>query len=290
MKIASSRLRIPDLEIAYDEAGSGDRAFVLVHGFTGCRDDFAGQLPALAAHGRTLAPDQRGHGDSTNTGVGKTYTFAQLTEDLLGFVDALGLERFDLLGHSMGGMVAQRFTLANPDRVASLVLMDTASAPLGKRMPREIFEKGAAIARAIGMDGLHEIIRNNADKNEQRTEPDRRLERDWGADRYWARVRRGFTSMDVEAFEALGIELGAGEAMTPRLGEIACPTTVLVGAMDTPFLAASRGMHEAIRGSQLVVIPEGGHSPQLEAPAAWLAAIEEHLARARGSRAKAGPS
>jgi len=281
MKIASLRLRIPDLEIAYDEAGSGDRAFVLVHGFTGCRDDFAGQLLALAAHGRTLAPDQRGHGDSTNTADAKSYHLAQLTDDLLGFVDALGLERFDLLGHSMGGMVAQRFTLAHPDRVASLVLMDTASAPLGDRMPRAMFQKGAAIARAIGMDGLHEIIRNNAGKNEQRTEPDRRLERDWGADRYWARVRRGFTSMDVEAFEALGIELGAGEAMTPRLGEIACPTTVLVGAMDTPFVEASRVMHEAIRGSQWVVIPEGGHSPQLEAPAAWLTAIEAHLRWAR---------
>ena len=135
-------------------------------------------------------------------------------------------------------------------------------------MPREIFEKGAAVARAIGMDGLHEIIRNNADKNEQRTAPDRRLEREWGADKYWTRVRRGFTSMDVEAFEALGIELGAGAATTPRLDEIACPTTVLVGAMDTPFLAPSRVMHEAIRGSQLVVIPDGGHSPQLETPVA----------------------
>lgn len=286
----SKRVRVNEIEISYDEAGAGDRAFVLVHGFTGCRDDFAGQLPALAAHGRTLAPDQRGHGDSANTGDAKTYNFAQLTDDLLGFALALGLERFDLLGHSMGGMVAQRFTLANPHRVASLVLMDTASAPLGKGMPREMFQKGAEIARAIGMDGLHEIIRNNADKNEQRTEPDRRLERQWGADRYWARVRRGFTSMDVEAFEALGIELGAGEPMTPRLGEIDCPTTVLVGAMDTPFLAASRTMHEAIRGSQLVVIPDGGHSPQLEAPAAWLAAIEEHIARARGSRAQGGRS
>jgi 2-succinyl-6-hydroxy-2,4-cyclohexadiene-1-carboxylate synthase len=74
--------------------------------------------------------------------------------------------------------------------------------------------------------------------------------------------------------------------LTPRLGEISCPTTVLVGAMDTPFLAASRVMHEAIRGSRLIVIPEGGHSPQLEAPAAWLAAIEAHL---RGARAADAP-
>ena len=284
----SQRVRIDEIELSYDEAGEGERAFVLVHGFTGCRDDFATQLPALAAQGRTIALDQRGHGDATNTGDARSYNLAQLADDLLRFVDALGLARFDLLGHSMGGMVVQRFTLANPDRVASLVLMDTASAPLGGRMPREMFQKGAEIARAIGMDGLHEIIRNNADQNAQRTAPDRRLEQEWGADKYWARVRRGLTSMDVEAFEALGIELGSGEATTPRLAEIACPTTVLVGAEDTPFVAASQVMHAAIRGSRLAVIPDGGHSPQLEAPGAWLAAIEAHLRWARGASTGGG--
>ena len=280
----SLRVCVNDIEMRYDEVGSGGRAFVLVHGFTGCRDDFASQLPALAAQGRTLAPDQRGHGDSTNTGDAKTYNLAQLCKDLRGFADALGLERFDLLGHSMGGMVAQRFTLANPERVASLVLMDTASEPLAEGLPREMLEKGAAIARAIGMQGLHEIIRKGAGQNDRRSAPDRRLEQEWGADRYWARVRRGFTSMDVEAFEALGIELGAGEPTKARLCQISCPTTVLVGAMDTPFLAASRTMHQAIRDSQLVVIPDGGHSPQLEAPAAWLTAIEGHLRWARATQ------
>jgi len=58
---------------------------------------------------------------------------------------------------------------------------------------------------------------------------------------------------------------------------------VLVGAMDTPFLAASHTMHRAIRGSRRVEIPDGGHSPQLEAPAAWLAAIEGHLRWARAT-------
>ena len=52
----------------YAEAGDGGRPFVLVHGFTGSRDDFADVLPALAAEGRTIAPDNRGHGGTTNPG------------------------------------------------------------------------------------------------------------------------------------------------------------------------------------------------------------------------------
>jgi 2-succinyl-6-hydroxy-2,4-cyclohexadiene-1-carboxylate synthase len=276
----TGRAKVNGIELAYEEAGSGDRAFVLVHGFTGCRADFDTQLPALAQLGRTITIDQRGQGESDRADRG-SYHFGQLADDLRGFADALGLDRFDLLGHSMGGMVAQRFALEHPDRLASLVLMDTASAPLGERMPREIFEKGAAIGRAAGMQTLHEIIRNNAGENTLRTGPDRRLEREWGEERYWGRIRKAFTAMDVEAFEALGLQLGAAEPTTPRLGEIRCPTTVLVGAEDKPFVGASKAMHAAIAGSKLVVIADGGHCPQIETPDAWLAAIEAHLEWAR---------
>lgn len=282
MTTHTKRLSLNGIEMVYDEAGAGDRAFVLVHGFTGCRDDFASQLPALSAYGRTIAPDQRGHGESTNTGDSATYHFEQLVDDLRGFVDALGIARFDLLGHSMGGMVALRFVLAHPERVASLVLMDTSPHPLGG-LPREIFEKGAQIARAVGMEKLHEIARTNAAENARRTAADRRLEQEWGEERYWARQRARLMAMDVEAFEALGVALGEQESVTERLGEIGCPTLVLVGETDLPFLEPARTMHARIPGAHLAVIPDGGHSPQIEAPEAWLAAITAHLRHARGT-------
>lgn len=279
--ISSGRAKVNGIELAYEAAGHGDRAFVLVHGFTGCKQDFDTQLPALAKRGLTIALDQRGQGDSERADRA-SYTLAQLADDLRGFADALELERFDLLGHSMGGMVVQRFALANPDRVASLVLMDTAAASLGDRIPRDIFEKGATVARAAGMEKLHEIIRGNAGNNPMRTPADRRLEQTWGEERYWGRVRKAFTSMDVEAFEGLGMQLATVEPTLPRLGEIQCPTTVIVGAEDKPFITASQAMHEAIAGSQLVVIPDAGHCPQIETPDAWIAAIEGHLDWARG--------
>jgi pimeloyl-ACP methyl ester carboxylesterase len=281
MRSDPKRLSVNGIELVYDDVGAGERAFVLVHGFTGCRDDFATQLPALAAHGRTLTPDLRGHGESTNTGDPATYSFAQLVDDLGAFVDALGLERFDLLGHSMGGMLALRYVLAHPARVASLVLMDTAPGPLSEGVSRAIFEKGAQIARATSMQKLHEILRARAVDNPHRTDGDRRLEQEWGAERYWARQRMRFTSMDVEAFEHLGIELAEQHTVTPRLDEIRCPTLVLVGETDLPFLAPSHAMHAAIADSQLAVIPGGGHSPQIETPGPWIDAITAHLVRAR---------
>jgi 2-succinyl-6-hydroxy-2,4-cyclohexadiene-1-carboxylate synthase len=69
--------------------------------------------------------------------------------------------------------------------------------------------------------------------------------------------------------------------VTDRLGEIRCPTLVLVGDGDEPFLEPSRAMHAAIPGSRLTIVAGGGHSPQIEAPEAWLAAITQHLRAAR---------
>lgn len=280
MTIVTKRVSVNGIEMTYDEAGAGERAFVLVHGFTGYRDDFASQLPALAAHGRTLAPDQRGHGDSTNTGDPAGYRFEQLVDDLLAFADATGLGRFDLLGHSMGGMVALRFALTHPDRVASLVLMDTSPHGLNG-LARDLFEKGAALARAVGMEKLWEVMRAQGAANERRTAPDRRLEAEWGTERYWQRHHSRVTRMDPEAFGHLGVALVDQPPLTERLGEIGCPTLVVVGEHDTPFLEPSRLMHERIPGARLAVIPEGGHSPQIEAPDAWLAAVTDHLRAVR---------
>jgi pimeloyl-ACP methyl ester carboxylesterase len=105
------------LELEYEDWGSGERAFVLVHGFTGSRDDWLEHLPALAEEGRTIAIDQRGHGGSTNSSVPSDYTLDQLVADLDCALSTLGIPSCDLLGHSLGGMVALRFALAHPERV-----------------------------------------------------------------------------------------------------------------------------------------------------------------------------
>src|SRR5258705_11834048 len=119
------KIRVRCIEMELEEAGTGDRPFVLVHGFTGSRDDFREHIPELARAGRTIALDQRGHGGTTNTGRAEDYTLDGMVADLAAAFDALGITRADLLGHSLGGMIALRFTLEHPDRVASLVPMDS---------------------------------------------------------------------------------------------------------------------------------------------------------------------
>ena len=274
------RARAGAIELEYEEVGGGDRPFLLVHGFTGSRDDFREHLPALADHGHTLAVDQRGHGGSDNPGDG--YTLAQLTDDLLAFLDSVGLDRCDLLGHSMGGMVALRFALAHPERVASLVLMDTAPGPLD--LPtRKWFEVGGQIAKSQGMEALFALMRKVAEKEATRPEPVLRSMERMGEDVYWSRIEAKILAMDPAAFGALGAVLAEHDDATARLGEIDCPTTIVVGELDLPFRKSSDAMEREIPGARLIVIPDAVHSPQLENPDAWLAAITGHL---EGARAK----
>jgi pimeloyl-ACP methyl ester carboxylesterase len=270
---------INGVEIVYEEHGAGDRPLVLVHGLTGFRDDFREQLPALAGLGRTIVYDHRGHGESANTGDAATYSFAQLIADLEALLDALGIAACDLLGHSMGGMIALRLALDRPQRVASLVLMDTA-ARVPDGMPRAPFAAAGAIARSDGMATLAALLRARAADEPNRPAAERRLEAAWG-EAYWERRWRRLTAMDPEAFAALTLELVDQTPVTARLGELRCATTVIVGEEDVGFLRPSAELAAAIPGAALVRIPDAAHSPQIENPDAWLAAIAAHLRRVR---------
>ncbi|HTO69376.1 MAG TPA: alpha/beta hydrolase [Myxococcota bacterium] len=277
------KLEIRDMEMEVEEAGEGVRTFVLVHGFTGSRDDFREQMAPLAALGRTLALDQRGHGGSTNSGKLEAYAVANLVADLAAAFDALGLERADLLGHSMGGAVALRFALARPERVASLVLMDTSAQPIRLPIDEALRVRIASFAREHGMSALAKRNREMAAANPNLPQAARAAVARMGEDAFWARIERKHEQMDPVAWDALSSELGRLDSLLERLGEIRCPTTVLVGAEDAPFLRPSDEMAKRIPNARRVTIPEAAHSPQLENPPAWLDAVRAHLAWARRS-------
>ncbi len=264
------------VSIAYEDSGGSGPAFVLVHGFTGNRHDFRDHYEALCKIGRTIIYDHRGHGDSTNTGDGSSYNLMQLVADLVAFLDALSVDVCDLLGHSMGGMVALRFVLQHPSRVRSLILMDTA-ARVPDRFVRSVFSAGGEVARTEGMAKLAEVARALAADDPNRPQASLAYEQHIGSAAYWERHRNRMSAMDPEAFAELGAAMCDQEPLTDRLGEIRCPTTILVGNQDAPFIAPARELQAGINNSTLVVIPEAAHSPQLENPEGWFEAVEDHL-------------
>lgn len=279
------RVRVNGVELALEQFGASareaPRPLVLVHGFTGFRQDFAPAIDALLRHApRIVTLDLRGHGESTHTGDEASYTLDVLARDLAAALEALGIARCDLLGHSMGGMIAQRVARAAPRRVASLVLLSTSAEAL-PWINEEMLRLAAYIGREQGMAKLAEILRARAPADPARSEPDRRLEREWGAERFWAWRDARVIATDPAAYQALGLALKHAPDFRSELRAIACPTSVIVGALDAEFAEASARMAAAIPGARSVVIPNAGHQPQLEAPEAFVAALAEHLARAR---------
>ena len=250
--------------------------FILLHGLTGHRDDFHTVIGELGRDNvtRWIAPDLRGHGDFTKTGREETFTFSQLTDDLLKLLDPLDIDRCDLLGHSFGGMVVQRFALEHPERVRSLVLMSTApGAPVGYEA--SVFEKAGAIARERGMAFLQDLV-EKASRQEAHPSAADLQTRKW-ADRYWPHQARRYRAMDPVAYGALGLAMVSQQPLTDELGAIHCPTTVVIGQDDEGFLAGSEALSGAIPGARLVRIPDAGHHPQMENPEAWFEAIQGHL-------------
>jgi 3-oxoadipate enol-lactonase len=113
------------IRLAYRVWGSADAPpLVLLHGLGDGAGDWNGVAPAFARHWRVYAPDLRGHGRSARPG---DYSVELMAADVLGFLDALGLDRVDLIGHSMGGLVGYLLAGDQPGRVRRLILEDVAA-------------------------------------------------------------------------------------------------------------------------------------------------------------------
>src|SRR6478609_9695302 len=142
------------------EAGvANDRHVLLAHGFTGAKDDFVDAVDQLADVGwHAVAPDLRGHGNSSQPASEDDYDLELFADDIWALVDALGWhDQFVLLGHSMGGMVAQVVALRDPSRLGGLVLMDTSHGPLEGIDASEL-DLGRSIVREHGMKTLLELM------------------------------------------------------------------------------------------------------------------------------------
>src|SRR5262245_14530590 len=131
-KATDRRIELDGLSFRYRDAGPSDAAAVrLLHQLGRDSRDWDGVSAELADRYRVLAIDLRGHGESPRA---PPYTFEQMRADVARFVDALGLQRFSLIGHSMGGTVSFLLSQALPDRVDRLIVEDTPP-PTGAGLP-----------------------------------------------------------------------------------------------------------------------------------------------------------
>jgi 3-oxoadipate enol-lactonase len=254
------------------DAGRGP-ALLLVHGFGGAKEDFADHIDALAARHRVVTFDLRGHGDSDDPTDVSAYSLDRMAADVTGVADALGIDSFRLLGHSMGGMVARRVVLAHPARIDALVLMDTSPGPVPGIDPKTM-EEAAIVAIDEGKDVLKPLLDEAATLE---TPAYRRLLEERPG--YQAFEDRKWAQLSGVMWGAMAREMARQPDQLALLAGVRCPTLVIVGEEDEHFFDPSHKLAAAIPGAELVVVPDAGHSPQFENPRVWIDALERFLAR-----------
>lgn len=247
------------------DAGGGDAPpLLLVHGFTGSKEDFSDVVDRLAEDRRVVAVDLPGHGDSEGAEQPEAHELGATATWVLRCAGALGLGDFHLLGHSLGGLVVQRVAAIASQRLRSLLLVSTG---LGALRPEaaEVPVRIATTARDHGPQAAYDVARE--------AHEDGAAEDPGHAGRFAqlhpAALVGGARSL-VQA-----IPLGA------FLRGIDIPVLVLHGEADTMWAPAEQALlARTIRGAELVVVPDAAHSPQQDNPDAWLSAVRTFLLRA----------
>jgi len=266
---------INGVKLNYELHGESGDPLVLVHGYTGDITDWRHQLPAFSPSFRVLIADNRGHGQSEASGDRSSYTVEQMTADIMALVDDLGFERFHLLGHSMGGAVAQEMAIANPQRLLSLTLHDTTNsfAVAGMNPALALWrDYRFKVAESEGMRAVAEFTSPFPPPPHM---PPARLEE----------TKERLAAMSVDAFIGAWEGLASWQGAETRAQAITAPTLVIYGDIDTQFIIdGSRSLVATIAGAELAVIPQTGHQPQWERPELFNAALGAFLNRVSGER------
>jgi pimeloyl-ACP methyl ester carboxylesterase len=241
------------VKLYYEVHGSGP-AILLTHGYSATSQMWAGQVDALSKNHTLVTWDMRGHGQSDYPEDPSAYSEAATVADMAAVLDAVGAPEAVIGGLSLGGYMSLAFHLAHPERTRALLIIDTGPGYKNDEA-REGWNRNAlATADRYEREGLGNLARGSAEMRISRHRDATGL----------ARAARGMlTQKDARVISSLP--------------SIAVPAIVVVGANDTPFLAASDYMTAKIPGAQKVVIPDAGHAANIDQPAAFNAALTDFL-------------
>jgi len=250
---------IDGVRLHYQEKGTG-MPLILIHGFTSSTYSWKDVFEPLAKSYRVIAVDLKGSGFSAKPDG--DYTRRAQAILVAHLLDYLKIEKAWLVGNSMGGEVSLNFALQNPQRVAGLVLIDSAGvsvpgsntlAPSYARIP---VVGPVLIALALTSDRL---VRHGLEKSFY---DDAKITNERVAAYYLPLKTRGGQLAALRARTQWGLF-----PIEQDLNKISAPTLIMWGAEDALIpLAAGRKMNSLIKGSTLVIIEKCGHVPQEELP------------------------
>lgn len=264
------RVAVDDATIDVLSEGSGD-PIVLIHGFPLTRDVWDAQAEQLAQHARVIRPDLRGAGRSSVPDG--PYLMETLAGDIAGVLDALGIDRAAIVGHSMGGYVAMAFCRMYTERVTRLALVCSklaADTPEASKAREDLADR-AELEDSIDVIADNYIPRLFAPFFLENRSP--------LIDRARAIMRQNSAKGAASALRGMAQRVDAFDIA----GDLEMPVLIVAGGEDRiAGPAEAEQMRAAFPRAELRVLGRSGHLPMLEEPEALAEALAS-FARAAGT-------
>jgi abhydrolase domain-containing protein 6 len=256
----------------YLEGGPKDAEVVLLlHGFGGDKDNWTRFSKSLTGGYRVIAPDLSGFGESTRH-PDWDYSLRPQRSRVNGFVQALGLEQFHIVGHSMGGHLAALYTYEHPEKVLSMALFNNAgvNAPDENDMQRALAkgDNPLVVESLEDFDGLLAFA-----SYKQPFIP-------WPVKGVLAQQALDHAEFNQSIFDALKSDSSSN--LEPILADVEAPVLILWGEYDRIVDVSSVNvMRELLPRAEVVIMKDTGHLPMLERPAEtaihYLGFVENYL-------------
>jgi len=276
--VEQGRVAVEGGQVAYRVYGTGSRALLCLHGGPGCPSPSLDSLADLASDDlRVVLYDQLGCGESEAPDDASLWTMERFVREVEHVRSALDLGRIDLLGHGVGGMLAQEWALAHPDVLRTLILSSTAcsSAVLRGELRRLVETMPAAERDALlaGADapGHREAFEEFCRQHLCRIP-------------YPEPVRRALDSVAVAVYSRMwGRDAFALDGtlarwdVSDRIDAIRAATLITVGRYDEVTPTCAEGIRLRIGGSELVEFPSSAHLPHWEERGAFMACMRGFL-------------
>ncbi|WP_246231678.1 2-succinyl-6-hydroxy-2,4-cyclohexadiene-1-carboxylate synthase [Sporosarcina jiandibaonis] len=245
---------------------------VFLHGFTGSAGTWSEITGLLKEKFHTIAIDLIGHGKTTAPRDPGRYSMEKQIADLETLFNELNIEKFILLGYSMGGRIALSYTIMYPKRVESLILESSTPGLKTNNERMERMSNDKLLAQRINSEGIRSFVefwesiplfysqKKLSAEHQQRIRDERLSQNEVGLSN-----------------SLLGIGTGSQPSNWHRLKEINVPVLLITGEFDRKFIKIAQEMKKALHYSKHCSVKDAGHAIHVEKPTLFATMIEEHI-------------
>ncbi|MGE5498935.1 MAG: 2-succinyl-6-hydroxy-2,4-cyclohexadiene-1-carboxylate synthase [Syntrophothermus sp.] len=255
-----------------EAAEKGTTPLLMLHGFTGCAEDWNSLAEGIPGKYRTAAADLPGHGETSSPGNPVYYQSDYLADEIKFICDSIDSGKVIVLGYSMGGRAALTFAAKYPERIGAMILESTSpglKAPEDRKARKESDE---ALARLIEEKGIEEFTDRWADA------PIFRTQRELPAEKLNAirqlRLKNSITGLSNSL---RGFSTGIMPELWSSLDKLQFPVLLISGEQDEKFTTINREMIKVLPNATHSIIKSGGHNTHLEKPEVFLNLVLEFL-------------